>query len=263
MNQPLRRPLASALAINLAVINAIVLRDIRVRAGPYYTGFLIVLLMPLGHLLALLIIFGAFGRMSPVGNDQIVYFGLSILPFVLYLYLSRRIVLAILENRPLMYFNRVKVFDILLARGLLESVSCFVVFIIVLLILYIFSDGFEPRDWTGLLFAVAMTIYMAFGLGAVNALIAQAIPFWAYAYALSVPLFWMTSGVVFFPSIIPDPYDRWLALNPLLQCVEWVRYSYYEGYPDKLLDIPYLFYFSTACLAGSLLAERLASRSRI
>jgi capsular polysaccharide transport system permease protein len=49
-------------------------------------------------------------------------------------------------------------------------------------------------------------------------------------------------------------------LEPLLQCVEWIRYAYYEDYPDKLLDIPYLITFATACLAVSLIAERLARR---
>jgi capsular polysaccharide transport system permease protein len=62
-------------------------------------------------------------------------------------------------------------------------------------------------------------------------------------------VFWLASGIVFFPTAIPAPYDRWLALNPLLQCVEWIRYAYYEDYPDKLLNIPYLITFATACLA--------------
>jgi capsular polysaccharide transport system permease protein len=46
-------------------------------------------------------------------------------------------------------------------------------------------------------------------------------------------------------------------LEPLLQCVEWIRYAYYEDYPDKLLNIPYLITFATVCLAVS---ERLARR---
>jgi len=109
-------------------------------------------------------------------------------------------------------------------------------------------------------FAVAATIYFGFSFGVPNALIAQVLPVWAMFFNLSMPVFWMTSGVFFFPTAIPDPYDRWLALNPLLQCVEWIRYAYYEDYPDKLLNIPYLITFATACLAVSLIAERLARR---
>jgi capsular polysaccharide transport system permease protein len=260
MTEPLRRPSASPLAINAAVIGAILLRDIKQRAGRYYTGFLMILLMPLAHLLIVVMIFHIIGRLAPQGTDQVVYFGLSILPFVIYVYLSRQIVVALAENRPLLYFNRVKIFDILLARGILEATGSVVVFIILVCIMAVYATDFSPRDWPGIVFAVAATIYFSFSFGVPNALIAHVLPVWYVFYNLTIPLMWLASGIIFFPTAIPDPYDRWLALNPLLQCVEWIRYAYYEDYPDKLLNIPYLITFATACLAVSLIAERLARR---
>jgi capsular polysaccharide transport system permease protein len=260
MTEPLRRPSASPLAINAAVIGAILLRDIKQRAGRYYTGFLMILLMPLAHLLIVVMIFHIIGRLAPQGTDQVVYFGLSILPFVIYVYLSRQIVVALAENRPLLYFNRVKIFDILLARGILEATGSVVVFIILVCIMAVYATDFSPRDWPGIVFAVAATIYFSFSFGVPNALIAHVLPVWYVFYNLTIPLMWLASGIIFFPTAIPDHYDRWLALNPLLQCVEWIRYAYYEDYPDKLLNIPYLITFATACLAVSLIAERLARR---
>ena len=258
--EPLRRRRASPLAINAAAIGAILLRDIKQRAGRYYTGFLMILLMPLVHLLIVVMAFHIFGRLAPQGTDQVVYFGLSVLPFVIYVYLSRQIVISLAENRPLLYFNRVKVFDILLARGILEATGSVVVFIIFVCILAVYATDFSPRDWPGIVFAVAATIYFGFSFAVPNALIAQVLPVWYMFFNLSIPVFWLASGIVFFPTAIPDPYDRWLALNPLLQCVEWIRYAYYEDYPDKLLNIPYLITFATVCLAVSLIAERLARR---
>jgi capsular polysaccharide transport system permease protein len=225
VTEPIRRPRASPLAINAAAVGAILLRDIKLRAGPYYTGFLMILLMPLAHLLVVVTVFHVFNRLAPQGTDQLVYFGLSILPFVIYSYFSRQIIMAIGENRPLLY-----------------------------------SNDFSPRDWPGMVFAVAATIYFSFSLAVPNALIARVLPVWYVFFHLSMPVFWLASGILFFPSAIPDPYDRWLALNPLLQCVEWIRYAYYEDYPDKLLNIPYLITFATACLAVSLIAERLVRR---
>jgi capsular polysaccharide transport system permease protein len=260
VTEPIRRPRASPLAINAAAIGAILLRDIKRRAGPYYTGFLMFLLMPLAHLLIVVMAFHIFGRLAPQGTDQVVYFGLSILPFVIYTYLSRQIVMSLAENRPLLYFNRVKIFDILLARGILEATGSVVVFIILVCILVVYSTDFSPRDWPGIVFAVAATIYFSFSFGVSNALIAHVLPVWYMFFNISIPVFWLASGIVFFPTSVPDPYGRWLALNPLLQCVEWIRYAYYEDYPDKLLNIPYLITFATACLAISLIAERLARR---
>ena len=261
VTEPLRRRRASPLAINAAAIGAILLRDIKQRAGRYYTGFLMILLMPLVHLLIVVIAFLIFGRLVPQGTDQVVYFGLSVLPFVIYTYLSRQIVISLAENRPLLYFNRVKIFDILLARGILEATNSVVVFFILVCILAVYSTDFSPRDWPGIVFAVAATIYFSFSFGVSNALIARVLPVWYLFFNLTIPVFWAASGIIFFPTAIPDPYDRWLALNPLLQCVEWIRYAYYEDYPDKLLNIPYLITFATVCLAVSLIAERLARRA--
>jgi capsular polysaccharide transport system permease protein len=258
VTEPIRRQRASPLAINAAAIGAILLRDIKLRAGSYYTGFLMILLMPLAHLLIVVTVFHLFGRLAPQGTDQVVYFGLSILPFVIYTYFSRQIVMALGENRPLLYFNRVKIFDILLARGILEATGSVVVFIILVCILAFYSNDFSPRDWPGIVFAVAATIYFSFSIAVPNALIARVLPTWYLFFHLSMPVFWLASGILFLPAAIPEPYDRWLALNPLLQCVEWIRYAYYEDYPDKLLNVPYLITFATACLAVSLIAERLA-----
>jgi capsular polysaccharide transport system permease protein len=256
VTEPIRRPRASPLAINAAAIGAILLRDIKRRAGPYYMGFLMILLLPLAHLLIVVTVYHILGRLAPQGTDQVVYFGISILPFVIYTYLSRQIVRALAENRPLLHFNRVKIFDILLARGILEANGSVVVFIIFVIILAVYSNDFSPRDWPEIVFAVAATIYFSFSIGVSNALIAHVLPVWHMFFNLSIPVFWLASGILFYPTAIPDPYDRWLALNPLLQCVEWIRYAYYEDYPDKLLNVPYLITFATACLAVSLITER-------
>ncbi len=218
------------------------------------------LLMPLGHLLAVVLIYRVLGRMAPQGTDQTVYYGLSILPFVIYIYMARQIIVSVIANRPLLYFTRVKIFDILIARSVLEIANAIFVFIIIILVLSFYSNGFSPRDWTGIVFAVAATIYLAFCMGVVNALMSHVVPIWPLLFNLTAPILWAASGIIFFPANIPDPYNRWLALNPLLQCVEWLRFSYYEDYPDTVLNIPYLLGYSTALLALGLVAEKLSRR---
>ena len=134
-----------------------------------------------------------------------VYFGISILPFVIFTYLARQIVMALAENRPLLYFNRVKIFDILVARGILEATGSVVAFIIVVFILAVYSNDFSPRDWPGIVFAVAATIYFSFSFGVPNALIAHVLPVWYMFFNFTIPVFWLASGIVFLPTAIPDP----------------------------------------------------------
>ncbi|MEJ0095234.1 MAG: hypothetical protein WDN46_18075 [Methylocella sp.] len=256
---PLRMP-PTALAINLAVIRAILLRDVQLLTGKYGFGVMLLLLMPLCHLLVVLTIFHVLNRVTPQSGDQILYYGLSILPFVIFVYMARQIILSVTINRALLYFSRVKIFDILIARSVLEFVNATVVCILILALLILFSSEFRPYDWTGMLFAIAATIYLAFCVGVAHALITHLIPMWPIVFNLSAPILWGASGIVFVPSAIPAPYNQWLALNPLLQCIEWLRSSYYEGYPSELINVPYLLTLSTATLAISLIAERFGRR---
>lgn len=255
-----RRFPVSPLAINAAVIRAILLRDIRLRAGPYYLGFVAVLLYPLVHLLVILTIKRLIGKIAPQGTSDVIYFGLSILPFVIVLHNARQIMSSIVQNKPLLFFNRVTVFDILIARGVLESVGTIVVSFMFFCLIALYTEEFSPRDWTGMLFAIAAAIYLSFSFAVVNTLITRVYPFWQLFISLIIVVMYLSSGVLFFPAAIPDPYAQWLAFNPLLQCAEWLRYSYYDDYPDKLLNIPYLLSFSTVCLVAGLAGDRVARR---
>jgi capsular polysaccharide transport system permease protein len=213
MIKPSRPP--SALAVNLAVVRAILLRDIRVQTGSYCIGLVVLLLVPLGHLFAVVIIFRVFGRISSVGTDQFLYYGVSILPYVAYIYAARQIMMSLIVNKSLLYFGRVTIFDIVLARSILEFANSVALSVVVILILVYFPDGFSPRDPAGFAFAIAGTIYFSFSFGVLNALIAQVVSLWALLFNLSAPLFWIGSGIVFFPSAIPNPLRSLASVEPV------------------------------------------------
>jgi capsular polysaccharide transport system permease protein len=245
----------------LNVINALLLRDIRVRAGKFYTGYLLILLMPFLHLGIVLVIFLLTSKVPSIGTEPVIFFGLSILPFVVFLYPSRQLVLALAANRPLLYFPRVRIMDVIVARGLLEVANGIAVSALVCLVLYFVSGDFGPRDPFAFVCSILLTLYLGFSYGFVNALIAHAVEFWHYGFNVLFPLFWIASGILFNPHAIPSPYKDYLAYNPLLQCVEYIRYSYYEGYPGDLLDISYTFLTATCILALGLVFERASRRA--
>ena len=128
----------------LNVINALLLRDIRVRAGKFYSGYLVIFLMPFMHLGVVLALFVATDRIPPIGTQPIIFFGLSILPFVVFLYPSRQIVVGLAANRPLLYFPRVKIIDVVIARGLLETANGITVSAVVCLVLFLAAGSSRP-----------------------------------------------------------------------------------------------------------------------
>jgi capsular polysaccharide transport system permease protein len=245
----------------LNVINALLLRDIKVRAGKFYTGYLLIFLMPFLHLGVVLIIFVMVGRIPWVGTDSVTFFGLSILPFVIFLYPSRQIVIALAANRPLLYFPRVKIMDVIVARGLLETGNGLMVSAVVFLALAFVSGEFSPRDPLGLVCSVLLTLYFGFAYGFINALIAHIFEFWNYAFNVIFPLIWIISGILFNPHAVPSPYKEYLAYIPFLQCVEYIRSSYFVGYPGDILDVSYLFWTASCILALAVLMERSLRRT--
>jgi capsular polysaccharide transport system permease protein len=250
-----------SLHIWLNVINAILLRDIRARAGKFYLGYLFIFLMPFVHLGVVLIVFVAGGRIPSVGTQPVIFFGLSILPFVVFMYPSRQIVVGLAANRPLLYFPRVKIMDVIVARGLLETANGMMVSAVVCFVLFLVTDEFSPRDPFGLLSSILLTLYFGFGYGLINALISHLFHSWFYAFNALFPAMWLLSGIVFDPHGIPSPYKEILSYSPLLQCVEYIRYSYYEGYSDEILDVQYIFWTATCMIALGLLIERASRRA--
>jgi capsular polysaccharide transport system permease protein len=260
-----RRPMVGnserSIRVWLNVINALLLRDIRMRAGKFYMGYLVIFLMPFAHLAIILTIFAVIlSRVPAFGNQPIIFFGVSVLPFVIFVYPSRQVLISLGANRPLLYFPRVKIVDVFIARGVLEFANGMAVAAVVCLVLFLAEGEFSPRDPLGFVSSLLLTLYLGFSWGAYNALIAHLFHFWAIAFNLCFPLFWMASGILFNVHGLPDQYAYFLWFNPLLQCVEFLRYAYYDGYPSNFFDAGYIFWFATVLLACALLFERTFRR---
>ena len=198
----------------LNVINALLLRDIRTRAGKFYSGYLVIFLMPFLHLGAVLTVFVVTDRIPPVGTQPIIFFGLSILPFVVFLYPSRQIVVGLAANRPLLYFPRVKIMDVIIARGLLETANGMAVSAVVFLVLFLATGEFSPRDPFGIVCAMLLSLYLGCAWGFVNALIAHVFHFWIYAVSLFFPLIWLCLALFSLSARHPIPVQQYLFYNP-------------------------------------------------
>jgi capsular polysaccharide transport system permease protein len=244
----------------LNVINAILLRDIRVRAGKFYTGYLVIFLMPFLHLGVVLTFFVLADRIPPVGTQPVIFFGLSILPFVVFLYPSRQIVVGLTSNRPLLYFPRVRIVDVIIARGLLETANGIAVSAFVCFVLFVIAGEFSPRDPFGIVCSILLTLYLGCAWGFANALVTHVFHFWNYGFNILFPLIWILSGIIFNPHALSSPYKEYLAFNPLLHCIEFIRYSYYYGYQNDIIDVWYVFWIATCMMALALFIERTSRR---
>jgi capsular polysaccharide transport system permease protein len=71
----------------------------------------------------------------------------------------------------------------------------------------------------------------------------------SYGFNVLFPLKWLLSGILVNPHSVPSPYKEYLGYNPGSIAFECIRYSYFEGYPDAMLNVPYVFWTATCLLA--------------
>jgi capsular polysaccharide transport system permease protein len=239
------------------ILVAIMLRDVRTRFFGSAFGFLLAIGWPLSHILILLLINAGLGRMAPYGDSPALWFATGIIPFMVFNYMSRFIMMGIILNRPLLSFPVVKVADILFARALVEVLNAGVVILIVLAIFWGMGIEFMPVDIVQAGLALLAMMLLGLGFGVINGIIAAAIPFWMTGYALCMIMFWISSGILFVPDALPEAIRIPLSYLPYLQGVEWMRSAYFEGYGSDILDKTYVISFGTVALFVGLLFERL------
>jgi capsular polysaccharide transport system permease protein len=244
------------------IIVALMLRDLKIRHFGNEFGFLISIGWPLVHILILLIIQVQMGRAVPYGDNAALWFATGIVPFMAFSYMSRFIMVGIVQNRPLLSFPKVKVTDLLFARALMEVLSAGLVIIILISIFSVFGINVMPRDPIQAFAALGACMLLGLGLGVINSIIAVAVPVWITGYALLRVILWITSGVFFVPHALPETLRSIIWFNPITHGIEWMRSAYYEGYGSDFIEKPYLIVFGAFWLCAGLLLER-AVRGRL
>jgi capsular polysaccharide transport system permease protein len=253
---------ASAIASQVRVIYALILRDMRTRFGRSFLGYLVAIAFPLTHLLVLTASHVAIKRIAPVGTDHALFIATGILPYILCFYPARMIMLCIVQNHPLLAFPIVKPLDIMFARAALEVVIAFTVTIIYLLVLLTSDVEAVPLDAVEATAAILSTIFLGVGIGMLSAILYKLTRAWLAIQIGTMILLFASCGAFFVPTALSEEIRNILWYNPLLHSVEWLRLAYYEGYGEEMLSRQYLISVAVALFFISILGEK-AIRGRI
>jgi capsular polysaccharide transport system permease protein len=257
---PTRSVSNSALAVQIRVITALMLRDVRTRFFGHGAGYLVAVFWPLAHIAILLVLFSATGRVVPFGSSIILYFAVGLAPTMAFIYASRWIMLSTVMNKSLLSFPVVKLFDILIARCILEVLSSCLMCILLLVILSSIGIDVMPASSSEALKAMSAALLLGAGVGFLNGLLTVVLPLWVTGYALVTIIIYMLSGVLFVPDSLPEIGREIVAWNPVLHSVEWMRVAYYGTYTSRTLDKTYLLSFGFGSVFLSLVALRFGQR---
>lgn len=240
------------------VIGAVILRDMRTRFGRTYLAYMIAILWPLSHLMALLGIYTVTVKLAPVGSNLTVFIASGILPYILCIYPSRQLMFALLQNQPLLNFPIVKTTDLMFARAILEVINAGIVVAFFALLLYIMDIDFMPLDPFVAIAAICASVALGVGMGLANIIgFALFKTGWNLASVVMMIIMYSTSGTLWLPSSMSETARDILWWNPLLHCVEWLRSAYYDGYGENMLSKTYVISVAVLNIFLGILGDRV------
>lgn len=226
----------TALSMHARAVGAVIMRDLQTRFGAGYFGFLLGLAIPLVHLTVAIGITTLLGRQAAIGTDVPIFMMTGVLPFVVWLYGHRQIMQTLQQNRSLLYFPGVDIFDLFASRAILEIVTATLVVFIVLGTLALLGHNPAVANWRGFIFALVQAWSLGLGTGLIFGSIGAVAPLTYMIGNVLGPILWAISGIFFLPDSTPDRVRDILVFNPLCQIIDALRTAYFAEYYSSFLD---------------------------
>lgn len=247
----------TSLNVQISVIRALLLREVKTRFGSYNLGYAWALLEPLSYILVLVAIFSMIRTRTGFGGiDFALFFAAGIIPYQLFSKIATSGASAIEANKGLFNYRQVRPLDAFLSRTILESTILLAAFIVLMLIFAWW--GFEVRIHDPLTMLIILFLLIVLGLG-LSLLLGTASLYTRdaskIASMLFQPLFFL-SGIMYPISIIPQPYQDWLLFNPLAHAIELVRESWFDHVFSPQASLNYLAMWALSLLTVGMIAYR-------
>lgn len=250
--------LAEAFSIQLRVIGALILREIRGRFGRAKLGYLWAIFEPLMHISLLATIIQVMAKGSPpMGDSFAVFYFTGIIPYHLFTHIGNSLMSAIRANRSLLQLPPVTTLDVFIARALLELATEFAACLVLMSVFLVIGLKAAPVDPIWFILTFLMLGACAFGVGIYNAILSSYFPSWEKVWSVSLAVMYFTSGTFYIPAMMPVQLREVLAWSPILQGIEIFRSSMFQGYDPPWIDLSYMGLLTALLVGSAVIAERL------
>lgn len=238
----------SRLGVQLRVLFALVMREMATRYGKTAGGYVWAVADPVIFILMMAAIFSEFAHAPPLGEHFALFYASGYMAFHIYLDISGAVSGSVQFNRPLFSFPRVTPLDTVLARFILQFLTCCIVTAILFGGLLTFSDDQVAVDPGPIMLAMALAALLGFGVGALNCVLFAYSPTWQRIFNLiNRPLF-IVSGVFVLQEDLPQAAQDILWWNPLNHVVALMRSGFYASYEAAFASPLYVILFALAAL---------------
>jgi capsular polysaccharide transport system permease protein len=236
-------------AVQGRVIHALLLREMQTRFGRKQLGFLWLLIEPLMLSSCIAALHWVSGHSSVPGVSVFVFYIVGYTPFFAFRAIISRASGAFHSNMTLMYHRQVRLFDIVVARHLLETAAILAVLTLVVIGVVLVTEKL-PYSLPALVAGSLMMLLYAHGLGLLAAAVASVSD---AAERLIHPLIYLSmpiSGAFFTMHSMPTSVRNVMLWNPQVHFHEMVREGMFGDVLISYFDVPYMV---TAILVVNLL----------
>ncbi|MEM1312983.1 MAG: ABC transporter permease [Pseudomonadota bacterium] len=254
-------PLPSPFRVHLRVVGAMLRREMSTKYGATSGGYFWAVAEPAGMIGIMSLAFAAIGRQPDLGQSYIVFFATGFLAFNFYRFTAQELFRAIRANRALLKYPNVTIYDALVARATLQTLTNVMVTIVILGTAILWSGQRVQLDFAQIFPALAAATLLAFGMGTLNATLFPLFPVYERLFNIvNRPLF-IISGVLYIPEMLPATLQELQSWNPLAHVISAFRAGVYPSYSPVQDDLLYVSSCGLAALlAGLLLLRRNADR---
>ena len=216
-------PFWRGLRIQRRVVHALIIREIYSRFGRESLGFAWIVAEPLVFAIPVLFVWRAIRDPNEHGLSLVPFIWSGYLPLLLFRHLGGRIMFFIRANVPLLYHQRVKIFDTFFARAVLEIFSNLTALVISFAVFYAIGALDVPRDlpmfYFGYFYMIWWAVAVALIIGALSERTDWVQQIWTpYSY-----LYMMFAGFLYLADWLPPTLRNVALFSPYLQAYEMIR----------------------------------------
>ena len=246
----------SSFQIQLAVINALMQRELKTRFGQYRLGIAWALLEPIVQMLVFFGLFYFRGRSAVGGLELPIFLATGIAPFLYFRKVISQGMNAVSANKNLLIYRQVRVFDPFFTRFILEAVISFSVLVSIITGSWWIGFDVEVVNTLRFMLVYGLLSFFAFGISIIFGVINTLFPEPGKLLPLVLRPLMFISGTFFSINEVPVAFQELLLWNPLIHAFELMRSCFSYHYVTSLVSVEYLALSALATMTLGMLMFR-------
>ncbi|MGE4172714.1 MAG: ABC transporter permease [Methylocystis sp.] len=239
------------------IMSAVLVQDMRSRFGHSHIGYLIAIAWPLSHIGVITAAYLFRVSIAPVGDSPTMFVGTGVVPYILCLYPARVLAMVIPQNRQLLNIPVIQPFHLIFSRCILETLNAVIVLALFLSVVSLFDVDILPADTAEAAKAIGAAVFLGIGLGFFNVVMCALVGHFFLVFFILIMIgLYLFSGIYLPPTAMPETVRDYMAYNPLLHLVEWLRSAYYASYDPELINKSLVLWVAGVSLTFGLIGER-------